>query len=75
MKLKISLAFFALYIALLVFTVPAHMITRFIPESAGVLIGSVSGTIWNGKLSQMDYRHDPLQSKNRSGPPLAARWA
>lgn len=57
MKLKISLAFITLYIALLVFTVPAHIITRFIPEKAGVQVGSASGTIWNGKLSQVDYRN------------------
>lgn len=56
MKLKIILAFITLYIASLILTIPANMITRFIPENSGVQVGAVSGTIWNGKLSQVDYR-------------------
>jgi general secretion pathway protein N len=56
MKVKISLAFIAIYLFSLVLTAPASMITRFIPDNAGVQIGDVSGTLWNGKLSQVDYR-------------------
>jgi len=57
MKIKISLAFFAIYIVSLLLTTPAAMITRFIPENSGVKIGHTSGTLWNGKLSQVDYRN------------------
>ncbi|PKF61457.1 type II secretion system protein N [Psychromonas sp. psych-6C06] len=57
MKLKISLAFVALYLISLVLTAPASMITRFIPADAGIQVGYVSGSIWNGKLSQVDYRN------------------
>lgn len=57
MKLKISLAFIILYMLSLVLTVPASVVTRFIPENAGVQIGHISGTLWNGKFSQLDYRN------------------
>ncbi|WP_022940002.1 type II secretion system protein N [Psychromonas hadalis] len=57
MKLKISLAFITLYLISLVLTVPASMVTRFIPENSGVQIGHISGTLWNGKFSQLDYRN------------------
>lgn len=57
MKVKISLAFIAIYLFSLVLTAPASMITRFIPDNAGVQIGHISGTLWNGKLSQVDYRN------------------
>lgn len=56
MKLKISLVFIVLYILSLVFTAPASLLTRFIPNNAGVKIAEVSGTVWNGQLSQVDYR-------------------
>ena len=57
MKLKISVAFFAIYLLSLVFTAPASLISRFIPENSGVQIGNISGTLWSGKLSQLDYRN------------------
>ena len=57
MKIKISLACFAVYIISLILTTPASMVTRFIPENSGVQIGHITGTLWNGKLSQVDYRN------------------
>lgn len=57
MKIKIILAFVALYSLSLVLTVPASMVARFIPENAGVQISGTSGTLWNGKVAQMDYRN------------------
>jgi general secretion pathway protein N len=56
MKLKISFLFIVLYVFSLLLTVPASLVTRFIPSDAGVQIGHVTGTIWNAKLSQVDYR-------------------
>ncbi|MCP5077632.1 MAG: type II secretion system protein N [Psychromonas sp.] len=56
MKIKIGLAFVAVYLVSLLLTTPAGMATRFIPDSAGIQIGHTSGTVWNGKLSQVDYR-------------------
>lgn len=57
MKLKISLAFIALYLLSLVLTAPASLLIRFVPKNSGVEIGEVSGTVWQGKLSQLDYRN------------------
>ena len=57
MKLKISLALIALYILSLVLTAPASLLVRFIPKDSGVEIGDVSGTVWQGRFSQLDYRH------------------
>ena len=57
MKLKISVAFLAVYLLSLGLTAPASLITRFVPENSGVQIGHISGTLWNGKLSQIDYRN------------------
>lgn len=56
MKVKISLVFIAIYLFSLVLIAPASLITRFIPNNAGIQIGNISGTLWNGKLSQVDYR-------------------
>lgn len=56
MKLKISLAFIVLYLFSLVLSAPASLATRFIPDNAGIQIGHVTGTVWNAKLSQVDYR-------------------
>lgn len=56
MKLKIILGCIALYLASLVLTAPASVATRFIPANSGIKIGAVSGTIWNARLSQIDYR-------------------
>lgn len=63
MKLKISLALFALYIISLVATAPASLITQFIPSKLGVKIGHVSGSVWNGKFSQVHYRNQPKLQK------------
>ncbi|GLS90631.1 type II secretion protein N [Psychromonas marina] len=57
MKLKISLAFFVLYILSLLFTVPATLVTRIIPENTGIEIGHVTGTVWNAKLSEVNYQN------------------
>ena len=57
MKLKISLAFFVLYILSLLLTVPATLVTRFIPENAGIQIGHVTGTVWNAQLSEVNYQN------------------
>lgn len=57
MKIKISVAFFAMYLIALVLTIPASMIAYFIPNNAGIQVGQYSGTLWNGKLSQVDYRN------------------
>ena len=57
MKLKISLAFIAIYLLSLVLNAPARLVTQFIPKNAEIKIGNVSGTVWNGKLSQVDYSH------------------
>lgn len=57
MKIKIGLAFFAIYMVSLVLTAPASLITRLIPDNTGLQIGSISGTLWNGKLSHLDYRN------------------
>jgi len=57
MKLKISLAFVALYIVFVVVTAPASIVTRFIPDNAGIQIGNITGTLWNGKLTQLNYRN------------------
>lgn len=59
MKLKLSLALLAFYLFSLVFTAPASLVTRFIPANAGVKIGHVSGTVWSGKLSQVNYQNKP----------------
>ncbi|MEI6898028.1 MAG: type II secretion system protein N [Psychromonas sp.] len=59
MKLKLSLAFIALYLLSLVITAPASLIMGFIPENLGIKIGSVSGTVWKGKLSQVEYQQQP----------------
>jgi general secretion pathway protein N len=56
MKVKISLAFISIYLVLLVLTAPASLINRYIPDNSGVQIGEISGTLWNGQLSQVDYR-------------------
>lgn len=57
MKIKISLAFFSIYMVSLVLTAPASLITRFIPDNTGLQIGNISGSLWNGKLAQLDYRN------------------
>lgn len=63
MKLKISLAVTAFYLLFLVGTAPASLISGFIPSD--IKVGHVSGTVWNGKLSQVNYRKKPtLQRLN-----------
>ena len=57
MKVKISLAFISIYLVFLVHTAPASLITRYMPENSGVQIGHISGTLWNGKLTEVDYRN------------------
>ncbi len=57
MKLKISLAFLALYIVFVVLTAPASLVVRFIPENSGLKIGGISGSVWNAKLTQLEYRN------------------
>jgi len=65
MKFKISFALISLYILSLVFTVPATLLTYFIPDNSGIKIGHVSGTLWNGQFTQVNYRHHPqLQQLN-----------
>jgi len=63
MKLKIILVLIALYLFSLVLTAPATLLTRFIPTNAGINIGHTSGTVWNGELSQLDYRKQPTLQK------------
>lgn len=63
MKLKISFALISLYLMSLVMTAPAALITPFIPGNAGIKIGSLSGTLWNGQLSQVNYRNQVLLQK------------
>ena len=57
MKLKVSLAFLALYIVFAIGTAPASVVTRFIPNNAGIQIGNISGSLWNGKITQLNYRN------------------
>jgi len=57
MKVKISLALIAIYLFSIVLTAPASVITHFIADSSGIRIGHISGSLWKGKLSQVDYRN------------------
>lgn len=56
MKVKMSLAFIGIYLISLVLTVPASLVAGFIPAHSGFQIGHVSGSIWKGKLTQLDYQ-------------------
>lgn len=58
MKLKLSLAFIALYLLSLVITAPATLVTRFIPSNSGIKIGYTSGSVWSGQLAQVNYRQN-----------------
>jgi len=63
MKLKISLGLLALYLFSLVLTAPAALLTQFIPANTGVKIGHVTGSVWNGELSQVNYRRQTKLQK------------
>tara|TARA_R110001583_G_scaffold7720_9_gene37964 strand:- start:56245 stop:56997 length:753 start_codon:yes stop_codon:yes gene_type:complete len=55
MKIKISLAFITIYFLFLVGTIPASLIKPFIPKQTGLQFEDISGTLWNGKLSNVVY--------------------
>lgn len=57
MKIKIILLLVVLYLGSLLITLPAQQVVRFIPQSSGVTIGSVSGTLWDGSANQINYKN------------------
>ncbi|WP_019614775.1 type II secretion system protein N [Psychromonas ossibalaenae] len=61
MKIKIISAFFLLYIISLLITLPASMVTGFIPAQAGVKVSNPSGSLWDGKASQVSYNKYQLK--------------
>jgi general secretion pathway protein N len=57
MKIKIILLLAVLYLGSLLLTLPAQQVVRFIPQSSGITIGFVSGTLWDGSASQINYKN------------------
>lgn len=55
MKIKLILLFVLFYLGSLITTVPASIITYFIPKNSGVEISTPTGTLWNGKTTQITY--------------------
>lgn len=55
MKIKITLSFIVIYVVFLVATAPANLINRFMPKHADIKFEDISGTLWNGKLSNLVY--------------------
>ena len=58
MKIKIILLLVVLYFGTLLITLPAQQIVRFIPQTSGITIGSVSGTLWDGQAKHINYNNE-----------------
>jgi len=63
MKLKIALVLVSLYLFSLLLTVPASLVTQFIPSNAGIKVERAAGTVWRGEFSQVNYRKQPVLQK------------
>ncbi|MEH6454369.1 MAG: type II secretion system protein N [Psychromonas sp.] len=55
MKIKLILLFVFFYLGSLITTIPASLITYFVPKNSGVEMSTPSGTLWNGKTTQITY--------------------
>ena len=55
MKIKFILLCAFFYLSALIITLPASLIPHLVPENSGVEISNPSGTVWQGKATQIAY--------------------